>query len=71
MEVLSSFELNRTILSLGHRKTISFQMSGEEFMMSYMDFSMQMGSVDVDYTRTESYSQLHIDQPVYLSANQV
>lgn len=39
--------------------------------MSYTDFSVLMRLVDVEYTHTKSYSQLHIDMSVYLSTDQV
>lgn len=68
MEVMSSFELDRTIINLGHQETISFQMFREEYMMSYTDFSIRMGLIDMEYTYTESYSQLHVDFLVQLRA---
>lgn len=61
MEVMSLFELDQTIISLRLRETISFQMFGEEYLMSFMNFSMRMGLVDVEYVRTELYPQLHVD----------
>lgn len=50
---------------------ISFQIFGKEYLMSYMDFSIRMGMVNVEYVRTKSYSQLHIDLAVHLSLNKV
>lgn len=61
MEVMILFELDQTIISLRLRETISFQMFGEEYLMSFMNFSMRMGLVDVEYVRTELYPQLHVD----------
>lgn len=55
LEVISSFKLDRMIISLSHHKTIIFQMLRVKYLMSYMDFSMAMGLVDVEYTSTESY----------------
>lgn len=49
VEVMSSFKLDRTIINLGHHETISIQMFGVEHLMSYMEFSMAMGPVDVEY----------------------
>lgn len=40
-------------------------------MMSYIDFSLHMGLVDMEYTHTESYSQLQVDLLVHLTADQV
>lgn len=54
MEVMSTFELGCTIFSLGHLKTISFQMFWEEFMISYMDFSLQIGVVEVKCTHSST-----------------
>lgn len=39
---------------------ISFQMFGEKYLMYYTNFSIRIELVDVEYTRTESFSQLHI-----------
>lgn len=44
IDVMSSFELNHTIPSLGHRETISFQMFSEQYMMSYKDFFCMDGA---------------------------
>lgn len=46
-------------------------MCGEEFHMFYKKFSIRMGPIDVEYTRTDAYSQLYINLPVYLCTNQV
>lgn len=54
MEVISSFELGQTTVNLGHQEMISFKMFGKEYLMSYTNFSLRMGLVDVEYTRTES-----------------
>lgn len=40
-------------------------------MMSYMDFTVQMGLVDVVYTRTTSYSEHHVDLLVHMILDQV
>lgn len=44
------------IISLSLLETISFQTFGTEYLMTYMDFSVVMGLINVDYTHTESYS---------------
>lgn len=36
-----------------------------------MDFSIWMGLADVEYTRIESYTQLHVNLPTHLSPDQV
>lgn len=56
LKVMSSFELDQMITSLSPLETISFQMFGAEYLMSYMDFSMVMGLINVEYTGTKSYS---------------
>lgn len=71
MKVMTSFKLDRNIISLGHRETISFYKFGEKYMMSYIDFFVRMGLINVEYTNTKSYSQLHINQLVHLSTDQV
>lgn len=62
---MSSFKLDRTIISLIHHETISFQMFRVEYLISYTEFSMAMWLIDVEYIHTESYSQLHVDLPVH------
>lgn len=69
LEVMSSLELDRTIISLSHHDTISFQMFRVEYLMSYTDFSVAMGLVDVEYIRIESCSKLHVDLLDHLSAD--
>lgn len=69
--MISSFELDKMIISLIHHETISFQMFDMEYLMSYIEFSMVMGLVDVEYTHTKSYFQLHVGLLFYLSADQV
>lgn len=71
MEVMSSFELDCTIISLGHLETISLLMFGELYMMSYKNFSIRMGLIDVEYTCTTSYSEYYVNLPVHLSPDQV
>lgn len=63
--------MDRMIISLSHHKTISFQMFRVEHLMPYIEFSMAMGLVDVEYTCTKLYSQLHVDLLVHRSTNQV
>lgn len=55
MEVMSYFELDRTIINLGHQEMISFQIFKEKYMLSYTDFLVRMGLLDVEYTGTTSY----------------
>lgn len=71
MEVISSFELDRTVINLSEQETINFHMFGEEHLMSYNDFFVRMGLVYMEYAYTESYSQLYIDLLVHQSHNQV
>lgn len=71
MEVMSSFKLDWTVISLCLWKTISFQMFGEKYIMSFTDFFVYLGLIKVEYNHTETYSQLHIDLPVHLSLDQV
>lgn len=40
-------------------------------MMSYMNFSLRMGLVDMEYTHTRLYSELYINLPVHLSLDHV
>lgn len=47
--------MDRMIISLSHHKTISFQMFRVEHLMPYIEFSMAMGLVDVEYTCTKLY----------------
>lgn len=56
MEVMSSFKLDWMIISLNYCQTISFQMFGWEYQMSYTEFSVVMGLINVEYTSTKSYS---------------
>lgn len=58
---MSSFELDLIVISLSCWETISFLMLGDEYLMSFMDFSMRMGLIDVGYSRTESRSSLDPD----------
>lgn len=46
-------------------------MFGEEYIMSYTDFSVQMGLVNVEYTRMTSYLELYVDLSSHLSPDQV
>lgn len=71
MEVISSFELDRTIISSGNREMISVRMIEEEYMMSNTDISIRMGLVDIEYTPTKSYSELQVDLPNHLSPDLV
>lgn len=65
------YMLDMTVISLSHHKTISFQILVVEYLMSYTEFSMEMRLIDVEYTCTVSYFQLHIDLLVHKSTNQV
>lgn len=71
MEVMNSFELDWTIISLSYHENIIFQMFGVEYLILYTEFFVVMGLIDVEYTCTKSYSQLHVDLPVHLSPDQV
>lgn len=51
---MSSFELDRTVISLSHHETISFKMSEVEYLMLYTNFSIGMVLVNVEYTCTKS-----------------
>lgn len=68
LEVMSSFELDMIIISLSNHDTINFQIFEVEYLMSYMEFSVVMGLVTIEYTRTKSYSQLYVNMPVHLSS---
>lgn len=68
---MSLFKLDRMIIILSHHETISFQMSEVEYLMSYTDFFVAMGLVDMEYSHTESYSQLHVDLLTHLRQDQV
>lgn len=46
--MMSSFELDRMIISLSYHETISFQMLRVEYLMSYMEFSLAMGFIGVE-----------------------
>lgn len=53
IEVMSLFELDRMIISLSHHETVIFEMFGDEYQMSYKEFSLAMGLVNVEYAHIE------------------
>lgn len=64
---MSSFELDMIIISLNNHDTINFQIFEVEYLMSYMEFSVVIGLVTIEYTHTKSYSQLYVNLSVHLS----
>lgn len=46
-------------------------MFGKEFLITYTNFSVRIGLIDVEYTCTEAYSQHHVNLLVHLSLDQV
>lgn len=71
IKVMSLFELDWTVISLSQRETINFQMFCEEYVMSFTDLSMRMELIDMEYSLTKFYSQLHINLLVHLSPDQI
>lgn len=59
------------VIILSQPDTISFQMLGEEYLMSYIDFFKRMGLVDMEYARIKLHSKLQVDLLVHLSPDQV
>lgn len=46
------YVLDKTVIRLSHHETISFQILGVEYLMSYTEFSMEMRLIDVEYNCT-------------------
>jgi len=63
LEVLDSFEFDRSYRDLASINTIQFRAFGRDHSMSLTQFSIHMGLYDEDYTETEEYENLPADYP--------
>lgn len=61
LEVLSSFEINRSPVGFYQPGVIQFQIFIEPRRLSDTNFSLLVGMYDTDYTLTQQYEELAID----------
>lgn len=54
--MMSSLDQDWMVINLNLQEKINFQMFDEEYLISYTDFFVRMGLVDVEYILIESYS---------------
>lgn len=54
-EVLSTFELDRALVDFYRGGYIRFQLFGEHWSHSYIEFALLSGMYDIDFTSTPQY----------------
>ena len=69
LEVLSTFEVDRSPVGYARPRAIQFQLFGEPKHFSYTPFALLMGLYDTDFTDTNYYDELLIDLPPRVTAS--
>lgn len=69
--MLATFELSRCIIAFHHGNYIQLQVFGTLQRMSLIEFSVQLGLYDTEFTRTTTYDALLTSWLVGESAEEV
>lgn len=61
LKVLFTFEVDRGLVGFDRASSIRFQLFREQWVISYIEFSLLSGLYDIDYTSTPQYEEPLID----------